>query len=339
MFLQFGFLLFLFFACAHPQQQNEVKSASLAKYAVGFHLYERVDSFDLELGKIKISFAKKDASNTFIVSSTTQAIFLKALDASKQMVGLVDPNIFSDSLLNAKLSSGQLINFKTASAPDWEALLKHKSSILLGYQHFSLSQKNAKELGIRTFPINEYLEEHPLGKAEWIKVFGVLTGRYAMADSIFKSIEARYLAVQRGVRKKGVKVIAGDFYDGFWSVPGSQSYIAHILNDAGAEYLVKNEARATIQMSKEAFASLFREATYWRKLTPMDWKVNTLNELEIQQQFSVLPTHLKAVLYCDVNKSAYFEEALLHPDQELLDLSRMIQGENGIHFYRKIEIE
>jgi hypothetical protein len=99
------------------------------------------------------------------------------------------------------------------------------------------------------------------------------------------------------------------------------------------------EGSASIQMSKEAFAALFREAQYWRKLTPMDWTPRKLTRREVQDQFSVFPTCLKAVLYCDVNKYAYFEKALLYPDQELLDLSRMIQGEEGIHFYRKIEIE
>ncbi|MCX6180831.1 MAG: hypothetical protein NT150_02730, partial [Bacteroidetes bacterium] len=164
-------------------------------------------------------------------------------------------------------------------------------------------------------------------------------GKYAEADSIFKTIETRYNAVKATAKKNGVKVIAGEYYDGFWSVPGSSSYVAIMVEDAGGEYLVKNSAPSTIQMNKEAFAELFKNAQYWRKLTPMNWKAQSLRKEDVEAEFAVFPVHLKGILYCDVNKTSYFEQALLHPDLELQDLITELSGGEGKNFYRLIPVD
>ena len=337
----FYFIVFSFciFSCAAPQVDHGEAKTSLSRYAMGFQLYDLGDSLEVVIGVEHFKFSKKEGRNKFVISSSTQLTFLKELNVFEKISGLFDVNSFSDSLITSGLQSGKLMNFKNSASPDWEALAKHKENLILGYKHFPIDKNTAENLEIKIIPINEYMEEQPLGKAEWIKVLGVLSGKYAQADAIFKTIEARYNAVKFTAKASGVKVMAGEYYDGYWSVPGSSSYVALMMQDAGGEYLVKNIFESTVQMNKETFAELMKEAHYWRKLTPMNWPAITLKREEVKTQFDVYPTHLKGILYCDVNKTAYFEQALLHPDWELEDLIQLLNGAQAKHFYREIKVD
>jgi len=339
MFFNFIVPAVFLFSCTSPQVEENHTATSLSRYAVGFQLFDLNDSMEIVIADKHFKYSKTDQKNKFVISSSTQLTFLKALNNFEKIIGLFDANVFADSLINSSLQSEKIINFKSSESPDWEALSKNKESIVLGYKHFSLDAKTAGNLQLNIVPVNEYMEEHPLGKAEWIKVFGVLSGKYAQADSVFKEIEARYNTIKATAPQSKVKVLAGEYYDGYWSVPGSSSYVALMIKDAGGEYVVKNISESTVQMNKEAFAQLLKEAEFWRKLTPMDWQAATLTKEKVKTQFDVYPTHLKGILYCDVNKTAYFEEALLHPDWELEDLIKLLKGEKGSHFYRLIKVD
>ena len=50
-----------------------------------------------------------------------------------------------------------------------------------------------RELGVRPVVLHEHLESHPLARAEYVKLFGTLTGREALADSLFRAVRDQYL--------------------------------------------------------------------------------------------------------------------------------------------------
>lgn len=338
-FFNFILITTFFFSCTSSQEKPVPALQSLSQYAVGFQLFDCNDSMEIVIDDEHFKYTKVDQKNKFIISSSTQLTFLKELKAFEKIRGLFDLHIYADSGMVSAVEKGKILNFKSAVSPDWEALSMNKESTILGYKHFPLHEKTVKNLHLNVVPINEYMEEHPLGKAEWIKVFGVLLGKYEQADSLFKMIEARYNAVKATAQQNGVKVMAGEYYDGYWSVPGSSSYVALMVKDAGGDYLVKNISQSTLQMNKESFAELLKDAEYWRKLTPMSWQVSTLTKKEVKEQFAVYPNSLKGIMYCDVNKTAYFERALLHPDLELEDLIKELKGEEGKNFYKLIKVD
>ncbi len=91
------------------------------------------------------------------------------------------------------------------------------------------STSRLSDLGVRVFYNADYLEQHPLARAEWIKLFGLLTGREEMADSIISSVSASYMelaervkAVHRlacsadGCSWEDVCTSHGKFYIGGW---------------------------------------------------------------------------------------------------------------------------
>ena len=96
-------------------------------------------------------------------------------------------------------------------------------------------------MGIPTILIAEYLEEEPLAKMEWVKVFGALYDRTSMAmKSLIRPTEninisgfwLRELATNPAV-------LLGLPWRGNWFISGGKSYVARLVEDAGGEYIFK----------------------------------------------------------------------------------------------------
>ncbi|MBO6064422.1 MAG: ABC transporter substrate-binding protein, partial [Bacteroidales bacterium] len=84
------------------------------------------------------------------------------------------------------------------AALDYETILKLRPDLVLTYAVSAAEPpylQKLRDLGIRTAVIHEHLESHPLARAEYVKLFGVLTGRSTLADSLFADIRDRYLSM------------------------------------------------------------------------------------------------------------------------------------------------
>jgi len=338
------YILFLLILVSCKDGGDAVEATSgqaLVSYAKGFKVFEFDTAYALVIGNSRYTFPKKINHPTFIVSSVTQLQFLKALKIDSAVLGVFDANYFTDSAITDRLNKKQVLNFKQPGSPDWELLIKYSKCVVLGYRHFNIDEIMAKKLNLSIVPINEYEEDHPLGKSEWLKVFGVISGQYHLADSLFKIIENRYLTMKPVESDTMIrpKVIAGDYYDGVWTVPGTNSYIASLVRDAGGDYILKNEKKSIVMMNKETFSSLLTSAHYWRKLTPNKWDKTSLSKDEIQSLFHVHPERLKGIIYCDVSKVNYFDAVLLHPEKELQDFINAFQNKDTMNFYRLIKVE
>ena len=98
-----------------------------------------------------------------------------------------------------------------------------------------------KSLGIPFAYIGEYLEDSPLGKAEWLVAIGAITGKEKEAESKFAVIPERYFALKDSVGKIGApkpKVMLNMPYRDQWYVPSKGSYLVRLIEDAGGEYVV-----------------------------------------------------------------------------------------------------
>ena len=83
--------------------------------------------------------------------------------------------------------------------------------------------------------MSDYMEQTPLGRAEWIKFIGLLFGKKAVADSIFSATERNYSALKTmaGAVPERPEVISETMTNGVWYVPGGASYKAVMYADAG----------------------------------------------------------------------------------------------------------
>lgn len=341
MYFYFSCLL-IFLSCRNDAGSIEATSGqALVSYAKGFKIFEFDTNFVVAVGDARFSFSKKNKNQTYVLSSITQLQFLRALGEEVGIVGLFDAKFFSDISIINRLNNGEIENFKQANSPDWELMVKHSKSVVLGYRSFSLDKAMIENLHLKVLPINEFDENHPLGKAEWIKVFGVISGKYQSADSIFKKIEERYLAAKpaNNDSTRRFKVIAGECYDGVWTVPGSNSYVASLVNDAGGEYVIKDDETPVIMMNKEAFSSKMKYADFWRKVSTDSLPMQKISVAELKSKYQISPDRLKSIIFCDASKVHYFDAVLLNPDKELKDFVNALKGVDSMNYYRLIKVE
>ena len=126
-----------------------------------------------------------------------------------------------------------------------------------------------RKLGVKVLVLNDYLENAPLGRASYIRVFGALTGRMAMADSIINGIAQSY----NELKDKVIDAVPADAVPGVlmnipyadaWYVPGGTNYMSQLVSDAGAKVLgaVPGKSESSI-ISVEQAIILSRDASFW----------------------------------------------------------------------------
>jgi iron complex transport system substrate-binding protein len=170
--------------------------------------------------------------------------------------------------MRKRIDQGKVKDLGIDKGMNIEMLYTLKPSLVMGYTMTKdLGQlKKIQELGIPVVINAEYLEKHPLGRAEWIKFMALFFGKEREADSVFAEIEKEYLTTQRLVSEVKTKptVLSGIVYGDAWFMPGGQNYAAKLLKDAGCEYLWASDSTSGfLQLSFESVYATAKEAELW----------------------------------------------------------------------------
>ncbi|MGZ3885700.1 MAG: ABC transporter substrate-binding protein, partial [Bacteroidia bacterium] len=208
---------------------------------------------------------------------------------------------------------------------------------------------NAKVLnaGIPAAISVDHLEETPLARAEWIKFVALFFGKERMADSLFRITEKNYRALKAlaDTAKQRPGVLTDMKYGDAWYVPGGDSYMSNMINDAGGNYIWKSEKKTgSIPLNFEAVYRKAKDADIWINLFMVRSKQELLGYEKRYDLFNAFKT---GQLYNNnkvANKngySIYWEEGMCSPDEVLKDLISifhpgLLKG-HELKYYKKIE--
>jgi iron complex transport system substrate-binding protein len=193
----------------------------------------------------------------------------------------------------------------------------------------------------------EYLEKHPLGRAEWIKFMALFFNKEKAADSIFAIIEKEYLDIQARAKTVDSKpsVLSGIVYGDTWFLPGGQNYAAVLLNDAGCNYLWKEtSSNGFLELSFESVYEKAHDADLWIGVGSF----SSLKEIEAadHRYTRFRPFKQKKVYTSNLKKglkggSEFLELGYLRPDIILKDLVKIahpdLLPEHDLYFHKKLE--
>jgi iron complex transport system substrate-binding protein len=205
-----------------------------------------------------------------------------------------------------------------------------------------------RELGTQAMFNADYLEEDPLGKAEWIKLFGALFCKEKMADSIFTSVVASYNQIKEYVKQNASEIpdvlLGLPFRDAWYISPGN-SYISRLIEDAGGSYLWHDtESSVSMPYGLEDVFMRSLEADYWLNTGTAGSKKEIAS---IDQRLKNLPCFINGNLYNNNKRISpeggndYWESGALYPDLILKDIATILHPElfrnRALFYYRKIE--
>ncbi len=266
-----------------------------------------------------------------VCTSTTHLPLLDYLGATQTLVGFPTTDYISSEKMRARVDAGQVVDVGVDKGMDLEKLIALKPDVVMGYSMSSdLGQlKKIKELGIPIVTNAEYLEKHPLGRAEWIRFMALLMGKEEVADSVFQAIEQAYLetAQQAAQQAKRPTVMSGVLYGDGWFLPGGKNYAARLLADAGCQYLwATDSTQGFLELSFESVYAQAREADLWIGVA----NFKTLAELKATEPRYALfkPFRQQGVYTYDKRHGArggseFLELGYLRPDLILKDLVKI----------------
>lgn len=341
------FILAAFFSCGNPQQRPvwEGWQTVPVRYAEYFQLWERGGD------RLLLTFGPGGTSDTtgiFVLSatqadapmpartvrlagplqrialmSTTHAPFITGLNRADAVVGCAHLGRLRDTVLLGKARSGRLQEIGTADGMDRERILMLAPEALFTYPYGS-SGNTEKVASVPTISISEYLEQHPLGRAEWIRAFGMLFGRQALADSLFATIVERYGEASSTVPsgEERPMVFFGSSWKGTWSIPSGNSCMARLIGDAGGRYLFADrKSTGNFDIDLETVLQEGAKANYWGRILEKNGPVMAADVAGDDSRVLALPAFKeRRCFYANSTESDFFGQAVLEPDVVLKDL-------------------
>ena len=271
-----------------------------------------------------------------VVTSTTHIPMVELLNEETAIVGFPYAKYVSSAKTRVLIDEGKIQEIGKESSLNTEILLDLQPELVVGYSVSSADKSltTIQKSGINVIYNGDWLEETPLGRAEWIKFFGVLFDKEKQADSIFKVIEANYIEAKQIALKSTKKptILSGAIMSkDIWNLPAGESFVAQFLIDANLDYLWKNtEGKGSLSLSFESVFDKGQNADYW--ITPgyFSSKEQLLNSNEIYKKFNAFQNDK---IYTPILKKGktggaiYYELAGTRPDLVLKDLIKITNPE------------
>ncbi len=296
-------------------------------------LAEDTSEFDSSTGQVKI----KVPVEKVVCLSTTHIAMIDALGESETVCGISGTGYVYNQSVKEGIEKGEVADVGYENFLNSELIVSMKPGLVLAYGIGSESEgyvSKIREAGIPVMFISDYMEQHPLARAEWIRVIGALYDKTDTAAEIFNSIVKAYNDTEAIIKERSSTrpvVMLGLPYRDTWYISPGDSYISRLISDAGGKYLWEN-SRSDISMPM-GLESVFTEAMkcdFWINTG----SARTIDEiLSVDSRFSELPPVRNGRLYNntartnDSGGNDYWESGVLHPDILLNDLAWIFHPE------------
>ena len=363
----------LLFSCAEKQVEDQQKTPVPLDFATGFKLYQGDGFWEIEVSKgyagssetyrylvldsgVNLNSSGYDAVvklpiDAVALTSTTQVPHLDALGQTDLLVGFPQTDLISSPIARARIASGKVKDLGAGPSANPELVLDLQPDwIMISTLGDDLRYLDIfKQAGIPTLINGEYVEQNPLGRAEWIKFTGVLLGIYPAALAQFEQIKKDYKEAERLAsslqNKERPKVLSGVIYQDIWYAPGGESWAAQLLEKAGGSYVFGKEGAAgSLQLNYEVVLDQGTLAPIW--IGAADFA--SLTEMgKIEPRYQAFAAWETGEVYTYTAKKGetggleYFELGYLRPDLILKDLIKILHPEllpgYEPYFYQKLK--
>lgn len=270
--------------------------------------------------------------NSIVCTSTTHIPLLDYLDETDKLVGFPSSDYISSKKMRERIDSGLVTELGMDKGMNLERLAVLQPGLVMAYSMSSdYGQfKKIEELHIPVIINAEYLEKHPLGRAEWIKFMALFFNKEMEADTIFRRIEKNYneaKALVNASTEKKPTVLSGIVYGDAWFLPGGNNYAANLFKDAGCNYLwADNPSQGYLELSFEAVYEKAFDADLWIGTGTYSSLQDVARADDRYTRFK--PFQQQQVYTYDARKGAkggseYLELGYLRPDLILKDLIKI----------------
>lgn len=272
---------------------------------------------------------KGDAKRIVTLSSTHIAM-LDAVGAVSSVVGVSGLDYIMNPDIQVRRNEVSDIGYEGNINTELLVALNPDIVLLYGVNGASSIEGKLKELGIPYMYVGDYVENSPLGKAEWMVALSEMIGQRAEGEKAFAGIPERYNNLKNKVADSVLdapSVMFNTPYGDSWFMPSTESYMVRLVKDAGGHYIYKkNMGNASLPIDLEEAYQLTSDADMWLNVGT----VNSLDELKLVcPKFTDTRCFRNGDVYNNnfrTNSSGgndFFESAIVRPDVVLSDLIKI----------------
>lgn len=259
------------------------------------------------------------------LTSCTHIGFLDAIGGVETICGVCSPELAYRDLSGAE----GIANLGDAMTPNVERIVMSGADMVFvsTYAQGDVTSAQLVKLGVPVLFINEWMEQHPLARAEWIRLVGAFLDKEAVADSVFDAVCSRYERLCGQVRgwqtDARPSIMSGQDFRGTWYVPAGNTYMGRLFRDAGAAYRFEDtEHEGSIPLTLEKAMTDFADADVWVGVT-----ARSMEELAmIDKQHTMFRSFQTGRVYHLMRRSTpsgandFWERGVVHPDEILGDI-------------------
>ena len=281
-----------------------------------------------------------------LVYSSVHCGLIENLGAFRSIGGICDLKYIKLQAVQEGCRNGTIANCGDSMSPDIEKIIDlHPDAILLSPFENSGGYGRVEKLNIPIVECADYMETSALGRAEWMRFYGLLFGAEVQADSLFSVVDHHYHQLKNLAELSSTsQSILSELKNGSaWYVPGGRSTMGRLFADAGGRYAFADDTHSgSVPLSFETVFDKAGDADVWtikynreRDMTYADLKADFLG----YTGFKAFKT--RNIYGCNTAKVPYYEETPFRPDYLLADLIQILHPEitdaDGLRYFSKLD--
>lgn len=281
--------------------------------------------------------------NRSIIFTTVHASLIMELGSRNAISGVCDLMYMNLPWIHQQVKAGKIADCGSGMNANVERIVGAKPGIMI-VSPFENSGGYGKleDIGIPIIEAADYMESSALGRAEWMKFYGLLYGREKQTDSLFAHVDSSYHALAKLAAKAHThqSVITELKTGSVWYVPGGQSVVGAMIKDAGGRYVfASDKSQGSLSLSFEKVIYQGGNADIW--MYKYDNHPATLKELATSYSgYKQMKAYRTGEVYgCNTLGTTYYEEASFHPERVLRDFIIILHPELKLgapRYYHKI---
>ncbi len=268
-----------------------------------------------------------------VIGSTAQAALLRPLGELGSIIGVTtEKEHWHLEAVKEGLEQGRIQLVGSGMGPlDYDRVVALRPDLVLIYTGTPGSSETLRKLEELKVPVaveNSHLEQHPLGRMEWVKFLAAFYGKEKEAAEFFEAAAKRTAKIAREAAsaKAKPKVLWGSIYQGKVYVPAGASYAARMIEMAGGDYLFKDLAgTGSSTVTLEEFYARGKNADVYISSTMPNYGITSI--AKIVEQGKVLKDLLpvkEGKVWCF---QPWYYQSLDKTDEMIADLAAIFHPE------------
>lgn len=272
---------------------------------------------------------------SIVVTSTTSIPFLEILNVEKSLVGFPHTDYISSEKTRKLIDAGIVKNIGQNEKLNMEQLIELSPDLIVTFGVDSNNPviDNLQKSGMKVLIQADWMEQTPLGKAEWVKLYGALFCKEKEAQTFFDKIVKNYNDALELVatKKPTATVLYGSMCQNQWYVARGNSWVAQFMKDAKSNYLWANvEGTGSLNLSFEKILDKAKTANYWIATGAFKNSAEFKNSNPHYSQFDALKSKNVYTFESTIGITGgaiYYELAPSRPDLVLKDYIKIFHPE------------